>query len=154
MLSRFDFKLLFNLASEIDIPIVCIGKYPESINSMKHKNIVFLGEVDYETTNQIIEKCEFTIIPHLRDELSSYMDPMKIFIYLSKRKKVFATNIYVNPELAPFIEILKNDKDFIARIKSYLLEPNKSAPNFPLKNNLSWEYISNKILAIASYELK
>ena len=147
MNSRFDYDLLFDVAKNSKIKIVCIGEYStNAFPSEKPVNINFLGPLEEKETITYISNAHFAFVPHLKDELSDSMDPLKFYNYLSFRKVVLTTNIIVNEQLKDNLLVAKSKEQF----KKMFIKLAEQEKLIPMQTNFSkfrsWDQIATIIL--------
>ncbi len=83
-------------------------------------NVHFLGVKKYDEAAQYISHFDVAMIPHLKNELTDVMNPLKAFVYCSLSVPVVATNINNIDEMGDLITIAHNQKGFLHAIESYL----------------------------------
>lgn len=140
----FDFEKIIYLAEQMpDVDIVLIGQVTEGSKLFsKYDNIKLLGEKNYNTLPEYLEKFDVCLIPFdTSTDLIKATNPVKFYEYLSAGKKVVATEI---PELMPFRDkyaYLANDnKKFLNYVKSCLegkdtLEDSQNCMEFARQND-------------------
>ena len=63
-------------------------------------NVWLAGQRPYHELPGLIAACDVCIVPHLRDELTATMDPLKLYEYAAAGKPVVSTVSSPNPALA------------------------------------------------------
>lgn len=161
-----------NLSSRIDIPlleyvatmrphwnIVLIGSAHASKEILKfksYKNIHFLGVRKYNIIRQYISNFDVAIIPHLNNELSRSMNPLKAFVYCSMNVPVVSTEIYNLDELLDLIYIAHNKHEFIEKIELALAKKKSKSLNEDQINLLKkncWEERVAQVLSLINEKL-
>ena len=64
------------------------------------QNVWLAGQRPYHELPGLIAACDVCIVPHLRDELTATMDPLKLYEYAAAGKPVVSTVSSPNPALA------------------------------------------------------
>jgi GT2 family glycosyltransferase/glycosyltransferase involved in cell wall biosynthesis len=85
-----------------------------------HANVVFTGEVQYETLPHYLYSMDVCLLPFLVTPLTLATNPVKIYEYLAAGKPVVATDL---PEMAQFGELVRtagNHSEFLAQIEATL----------------------------------
>lgn len=161
-----------NLSSRIDIPlleyvatmrphwsIVLIGSAHASKEILKletYKNIHFLGVKKYNIVRQYVSNFDVAIIPHLNNELSRSMNPLKTFVYCSMNVPVVSTEIYNLDELLDLIYIAHDKHEFIEKIELALSKKKSEGLNEEhinlLKKNC-WEERVAQVLSLINEKL-
>ena len=114
----FDFDLLKDLGSQCrDTNFVIIGPQKVKIPSGIGGNIIFLGPKQYQTIPLFIHHSKFGIIPFRNNELVKYVNPIKMYEFLSLGKPVISTCWDELKELNAPIGIARNHAEFISLVK-------------------------------------
>lgn len=148
-----DYELLQKIANEFsDCLILLIGNlYPDCKDKMpKNSNVVFLGSKPYEELPDYVSNYDVCILPfNVKDEVSTYVTagtlPLKVFEYLSSGKPIVSTEM---PELVKFsscIEIVKNDEEFLAKLRKTLEEGYNSKKRIEKCQRIARKYDWDKI---------
>jgi glycosyltransferase involved in cell wall biosynthesis len=119
---RLDIELLERIARERrDCQLVIVGSAhgPEGVLALdKHPNVHFLGVRTYPEVTRYIRCFDVAIIPHLDDEMSRAMNPLKAYLYASCGVPIVSTRI-ANLDLATVegvIRVTHNHDEFLAAI--------------------------------------
>ena len=120
---RIDTELLQELVDnlkknkinfEINIYGPIIDK--EVFENLKKIEQVFLhGPVEYEKIPDILNKNDIALVPHVVNEFTLSMSPLKIYEYLAARKNIVMTNIPPYKDLSHLqnVKVSFNNKEFI-----------------------------------------
>ncbi len=85
MNDRIDWQLLRALAALPHIRLHLAGTaeriLPDFLSLLSEKTIVYHGVTGEEETLSLLQSMDLAFIPHVRDEVSTYMDPMKRRMY-------------------------------------------------------------------------
>jgi len=123
--AKIDLELIGLIADEFkDALIVLVGSThanPKVRDLQEHVNIRMFGVVPYENVNAIVSRFDVGIVPHKKMELTDNMNPLKVFVYLSNRIPVVATNIHNLPQ-SDVIQIALDNAQFINMIKSIFMK--------------------------------
>ena len=96
----------------------------------KYSNVYFLGEKPYSNIPDYVRYFDICIVPHKLNQLTRFMDPLKIYEYLALGKPIVATSIPHTLRSESSDELFKTaeTKDkFLKYLRDYLyLEENKT----------------------------
>lgn len=119
---RFDFDLLEYLAKKnpqyhflIGGPIMKTSE-KEARRLAALDNIQMVGRISYEKLPQFIQLFDVGIVPHITDDFTRSMNPMKIFDYLASGKPVVTTPSSELQEFHGAIYTAKDYEDFDKKI--------------------------------------
>ena len=151
---RLDVELIEYIARERpDWSFVFIGSSHQNMTKLsisKAPNIHILGVVPYKNLQNYSKYFDAAIIPHLDNELTQSMDPLKLYVYLSLGVPIISTTISHLPELDKLIFIAKNKKDFLKKIDHVISEKITHDPETltEVLTKNSWQARINKIFEI------
>lgn len=126
----FDSDLLVKIATELkNVNFVIIG--PISEKSVKDKcsglsNVKFLGAKNFNDLPNYLVNFDVCILPFVVNELIKYVDPVKIYEYLSAGKPVVTPYYDELIKFSDYIYISKNHDEFLNNIKLSLEEDEKN----------------------------
>ena len=155
-IARIDLDLLaVTAAQRPDWNLVFIGSMHQNkdlLDLNKFKNVHFLGVRPYEKAIRYIRHFDVAIVPHLDNQLTRHMNPLKLYVYFSLHVPVVITPIANAGEFEEFIEIGRTAEEFIERI-SHCLDNDTISGNLDsirsLLNANSWdERVSGMLLLI------
>lgn len=114
-----DYKLIKHIAKELsDFNFVFIGLHQgEFINLL---NIFYLGHKNIKELPIYLSYADVCILPFLKNEISNFADPVKIYEYFAQGKPVVSTSL---PELKRFQDMIyfaDTPEEFISQIKKAL----------------------------------
>jgi glycosyltransferase involved in cell wall biosynthesis len=125
-----------NLSQRIDLPLVeaLVRARPHwqfvFVGSTHHdrsalalasmSNVHFIGVKPYEETRAFIEHFDVAIVPHVDNEMTRSMNPLKAFVYCSTGVPVVSAPVANLGELADLIEIARGPDEFVAAIERAL----------------------------------
>ena len=108
----------------------------------RFKNVHFLGVRIYERALQYIEHFDVAMIPHLDNQLTRSMNPLKLYVYLSLHVPVVATPIANIGDADEFVRIGNTPEEFAHAVKACLettLGNSEKARLARLISRNSWE---------------
>lgn len=99
------------------------------------------GAVPYEEIGAWVSRFDVGMVPHVVNELTRNMNPLKVFVYITFETPVVATNV-PNLPIWEGITVVDSDAEFIAAIGRVLSE-GRSGSGRRVKGFLSrnsWEH--------------
>jgi glycosyltransferase involved in cell wall biosynthesis len=124
--SRIDVDLLEHVAtSRPQWNIVLVGSAHAGQAVLRlwgRGNVLLLGPRPYEEAKHYVRAFDVGIIPHLADDMTSSMHPLKAFVYCTLGVPVVSTDIANLGELRPFISVASDHDDFVAKIDAALVD--------------------------------
>ena len=122
--ARIDLELLETLAAnQPDWNLVFLGSMHrgrEIERLARFKNVHFLGVRIYERAIQYIKYFDVAIIPHLDNELTRSMNPLKLYVYFSLQVPVVATQIENLNDFEEFVCIGRTPEEFVQGVQKCL----------------------------------
>jgi glycosyltransferase involved in cell wall biosynthesis len=119
--SRIDIPLLEHVAvTRPDWNIVLIGSAHaghDVVQLARHDNIKILGPRRHEDAQRYIDAFDVAIIPHVDNEMTRSMHPLKAFVYCSLGVPVVATELANLDELRDLITTATNPTEFVHGIE-------------------------------------
>ncbi len=124
---RLDSSLLVDLCQENPLwNVVMVGPIRPGIRSLDRlkslPNLHILGHRSHQELPSLMYAADVQLLPYVLNELTEYINPLKIYEYLAVGKPVVSTNL---PELDGLREVIYLAKDklgFIESINNALLE--------------------------------
>ena len=130
--ARIDLELLETVAEERpNWNLVFIGSMHKGrqIRGLgKLKNVHFLGVRIYEEAIKFIRYFDVAIIPHLDNDLTRSMNPLKIYVYFALHVPVVTTAIANTGDFSEFTKIGHTPEEFIRHVE-HCLEGNPVSGN-------------------------
>ena len=157
--SRIDIELLEYVATSRPAwNLVLIGSVHLSKEILKldvYDNVHFLGVKKYHEAQQYIRSFDVAIVPHLNNEMTQYMNPLKVFVYFSLNVPTVSTEIENLGELRELIYVARDQKDFVRKVELALEQRSDSlsADHMELLRQNSWEERVKTILGLIEEEL-
>jgi len=140
--SKIDIELLERIAKEFpDALLVLVGSCHAnaSVGKLAWKsNVIMPGPVPYEEIGAWVRRFDVGIVPHLVNDLTKNMNPLKIFVYAVHGIPVVSTAV---PNLPAWckLEIASSREEFLDRVKLILAE-SQASPEREINITLhSWE---------------
>ena len=155
-ISRIDLDLLMTVAEEQpDWNLVFIGSMHKSkqIKKLnKFRNVHFLGVREYDRVFHYVRHFDVAIIPHLDNDLTRNMNPLKLYVYFSLMVPVVTTPIENIEDFEEFIRIGRTAEEFIGQISDCLdkspISGNEKSFRSLLTTNLWSERVSRLLKLI------
>ena len=123
-IARIDLELLDTVAvREPGWNLVFIGSMHRGrqIEGLRRfDNVHFLGVRAYERALQYIKCFDVAMIPHLDNELTRSMNPLKLYVYLSLHVPVVATPHHNLGDFGEFVRIGRTPEQFIRVVRESL----------------------------------
>ena len=156
---RIDLELLKVVASRRpDWNLVFIGsmhKGREIKELDRFKNVHFLGVRVYDRALRYIRHFDVAMIPHLDNDLTRSMNPLKLYVYHSLHVPVVTTAIANTGDFRDFMKVGRTPDEFIDRIEDSMHE-NPVAGNPSrirrLLTEVSWERRVGQVLGLIEEE--
>ncbi len=114
--ARLDVDLLAELAlKNPSWNLVLIGSTHRSkriFELKKIRNVYFLGVKTYEKAIRYIRYFDVAILPHLENNLTRHMNPLKLYVYLSLNVPVVTTSVADVEEFAGLVNVADSANSF------------------------------------------
>jgi len=121
---RVNFPLILAVADRFpEATIVIVGSahgQPETLELAQRPNIRLLGVKPHDEALRIIRGFDVAMIPHLRNELSESMNPLKLYVYFSLGVPVVSTDVANIEDLAAHVRVAPTDSDFLDAVEDIL----------------------------------
>jgi glycosyltransferase involved in cell wall biosynthesis len=161
--SRIDLGLLEALArARPDWHLVLVGSAhldPSILRLDAHPNVHFVGVKPYDETRRLVEHFDVALIPHLDNEMTRAMNPLKAFVYCAAGVPVVSTPISGLDELADLITVAEGPNGFIDAIEKHLVA-GKRSPDLDVLDPHAWprrveralELIDEAMISVSEHE--
>ena len=158
-IARIDLDLLRAVASERPrwnfVFIGSMHKGGEIRELEKYYNVNFLGVRVYEQALRYMRHFDVAIVPHLDNELTKHMNPLKLYVYHSLLVPVVSTAIENIGDFSEFVRVARSPQEFVRAIDE-CLRNDPLARDLPhlrkvLKEN-SWPERVNRVLKLIERE--
>jgi len=125
IVKRLDVQLVEDLLRNFpDVNFVFVGTAHEDISwSKKYDNFFMLGPKDHSTLPDYIDNFDICILPHRVNEVTALNDPVKLYDYLSRGKKVISTNVEGVRRFSDVVNIASTREEFIEYVSKALKRP-------------------------------
>ncbi len=154
-INRVDAQLIEMIArARPEWCLVFIGsahKSGELLRLGRLPNVHFLGVRPYAQALRYIRHFDVAIIPHLDNELTRHMNPLKLYVYFSLGVPVVSSPIANLGDFAEFVRVGEGEQAFVQHIESSLLEGKPIHRAEALRRQLaahSWRDRSAKVLGL------
>lgn len=143
---RLDLDLVKELAQKFtDCEIVFIGSthMGESIVELAkhHPNLHLLGIREYQEALQYINQFDVALIPHLVNDMTKYMNPLKMYNYASLGKTIVATDLAGMEIEYTGLKVAQNHNEFIHLVKESI-----GSGNNRLSDKYTWASKANDVI--------
>lgn len=154
--SRIDIDLISKLAAERPHwNIVLIGSAhgspPPEIFKLRHlTNLHLLGVRAYDEIGPYIRNFDVAIMPHVSNEISERMNPLKLYVYFAYGVPIVTMDVPNIGEIAPYARIARSHGEFIAAVDAALAE-GRTGPRSEHKSlieAISWERRVADVIAL------
>jgi glycosyltransferase involved in cell wall biosynthesis len=127
ILNRIDFDLVDLICQKNDTcQVVFVGPMMETLvlpgKIKNNARIHFLGAVDYQQLPHYIQYMDVLTIPHFIDEVTTTMDPIKIYDYMATGKPIVTTQVAGVNRFSELVHIAKDHDEFIRYLDTALSE--------------------------------
>lgn len=160
-IARLDLELLETVAERRpDWNLVFIGSMHrnDSIRTLdQFSNVHFLGVRRYDRALRYIRYFDVAMVPHLNNELTQHMSPLKLYVYLSLHVPVVATEIENLGDFGGFVRVGSSPEAFMDAIdfclKHDVYAGKKQMVRRFLREN-SWQCRVKDVLTIVEAEFR
>ena len=111
----------------------------------RHANVHFVGVKPYEEAKQFIQHFDVALIPHLDNDMTRSMNPLKAFVYCAAGVPVVSTPIANMDELGDLITVAKGVDGFLDAIED-ALETGRQEPDLETLEPHTWERRVDQVL--------
>lgn len=158
---RIDIELLkFTANSEPEWNIVLIGSAHGSSDVFElseFKNIHLLGVKEYEKATRYIHHFDVAIIPHINNELTKHMNPLKMYLYYALNVPIVSSPIANIDELSRHIQVASTNLEFVECIRDCLRNPDSykydEAVRQQLLQTMRWDNKVDKMMSLIRKKL-
>lgn len=115
----FDFNILIKSLEELsNIEYLLFG--PKDIEIPEHQRIKYLGVIEHEKINSIMELSDVLIMPFEINELILSVDPVKAYEYISSGKIVILPEYDETLKFKDYCYLYKSENEFISLLKDII----------------------------------
>jgi glycosyltransferase involved in cell wall biosynthesis len=124
--AKIDVALLSRLAETFpECRLVLIGSThanPDVLALRRYPNVRMPGVVPYDGLGAWLSTFDVGLIPHLRMDLTRYMNPLKAYVYLAAGVPIVATAV-PNVETIPgLVRVASDHEDFLRQVSAQLAQ--------------------------------
>jgi glycosyltransferase involved in cell wall biosynthesis len=142
--SRLDLALTAQVADELKhVNFVFVG--PDCLTAAERKllnkpNIHILGSRSYEELPRYIARFDAYMTPHLVNDFTESLDPLKLYEYMSTGKPIISTDCAGFREMTELVSIAPNASEFARAIEVALNseDPARACQRIAWAQNQSW----------------
>ncbi len=142
--SRLDVPLIEDLARlHPEWSIVLVGSAhgsPEVLRLQGQPNVHFTGPRPYEEALRYVRRFDVAIMPHLRNELTDSMNPLKLYVYVALGKRVVSTSVGNIEELRDHVDVAADRADFLAKVELAVARARFEGTDRPLARETLWAF--------------
>ncbi len=144
---RPDWQFVFIGSAQRGEPLRAIGQRP---------NVHLLGVRRYQDAQRFIRHFDVAIIPHLDNDLTRHMNPLKLYVYFSLGVPIVATPIANTGTIGEFARIGRTADEFVDRIEACLANgpPAHSSRITAVVAQNSWEARVAQVFALVDEALR
>ncbi len=160
-LARIDLELLRHIATnKPEWNLVFLGsthKNRQILALNRFRNVHFLGIKRHDEAVRYISHFDVAILPHLDNELTRHMNPLKMYVYFSQNLPVVATPVADIEEFNWFAHVARSPAAFIEGIARCLEEDTVSPKAARMREWLAtncWERRVNDMMALVEDSLQ
>jgi Glycosyl transferases group 1 len=144
--SRIDIPLLDHMARarpEWNIVLVGSAHLNRDVLALdEHANVHFLGVRPYEEVKRLVAGFDVAIIPHVDNEMTQTMNPLKAFVYCAHNVPVVSSPVANLDEMSELIDTASGPEDFVAKVDAAIARGRPAEPS-PRRREIlaanSWE---------------
>jgi len=136
--ARRDWTFVFVGSAHLDRSATRLAREP---------NVRLIGTRPYERTKDIIEHFDVALIPHLDNEMTRSMNPLKAYVYCSLGVPIVSTRIANLDDLSAFVTMADDAPGFIAAIER-ALQSGRTEPNTTSLSPHSWDTRVERVLEL------
>ena len=136
--ARRDWTFVFLGSAHLDRSALALGDEP---------NVRLLGTKPYDEARALIGQFDVGLIPHLDNEMTRSMNPLKAFVYCSLGVPIVSTPVANIGEMAEFITIADGPEEFLRAIEG-ALRTGRQVPDADRLRPHSWDDRVERVLAL------
>jgi hypothetical protein len=121
---RIDFELIRKMAiRHPEWSIALVGSAQGALDVFtlgEVPNIHLMGVRPYEEALNYIKNFDVAVMPHVNNELSQNMNPLKLYVYFSLGVPVVTTEVANIEDIAPYVSVARTHDQFIQTVEAVL----------------------------------
>ena len=142
---RIDFDLLEAVARAGPLPVVVAGPAgPEAAERLRRGSTIWLGSVEPEKVPGLLKAATVGLLPHLDNDFTRSMDPMKVLEYLAAGLRVVSTPVQLPDGFAAWIEVASSTDEFISAIRQ--CSDGSRRPPWEALAGRDWSIVASRML--------
>jgi hypothetical protein len=153
---RIDLELLRATArARRDWTVVILGSThldQSALSLADEPNVRMVGTRRHEEAQRFIANFDVGLIPHVDNEMTRSMNPLKAFVYCSLGVPIVATPVANLEELADFITVADDVEGFVNAIEA-ALQSGRQRPDRAVLLPHSWEERVERVLRLVDDEV-
>lgn len=122
--AKIDIPLLSRVAESFpDCRLVLIGSThanPDVLALRRHANVLMPGVVPYDRLGAWLSSFDVGLIPHLRMDLTRYMNPLKAYVYLAAGVPIVATDVPNVDRVDGLVRVADDHESFVREVAALL----------------------------------
>jgi len=160
MRDRIDWMLLHEVVQAMpDVSFVFYGPSSDNPNAdslAKHDNVHILGVIPYAELPFHLRSFDVGLVPHLNNQLTERMNPLKVYNYFAAGLPVVSSEINNLEDLGSALQTGRNATEFVQAIRTSLANPvdTKSAGWQRTMDTIAWDTRVNSILSVMDQSLR
>ena len=105
--------------------------------------------VPYDQVHACIKAFDVALVPHLRNALTTSMNPLKVYNYFAAGRPIVSTEVEnVDAELLPFIRFAADAEGFADAVRAALASPPLAGPEYEtVLDGITWDARAKAVLA-------
>jgi glycosyltransferase involved in cell wall biosynthesis len=152
-----------NLSQRLDIPLlrtlarhhrewqfVLVGSAHGNrsvLQLRKQPNVHFVGVKPYDEALQFLQHFDVALIPHVDNDMTRSMNPLKAFVYCASGVPVVSTPVANLGELADLITVAQGPDEFGAAIEN-AIRAGRGEPDVDILRRHSWERRIEQVIGL------
>jgi hypothetical protein len=136
--TRRDWSFVFLGSTHRDRAVLALAEEP---------NVRFLGTKQYDEAQAIIRHFDVGLIPHVDNEMTRSMNPLKAYVYCALGVPIVSTPVANIGEMADFITVAEGPEGFLEAIE-LVLEAERPPIDRDALRPHSWDARVDRVLAL------
>ena len=149
---RIDWMLLHDVVSRMpEVSFVFLGPSsdtPSAVSLAKHPNVHMLGLLPYDDLPYWLRHFDVGIMPHMNNQLTERMNPLKIYNYFAAGLPIVASEVNNIGLLGNTVQVARDANEFVSALKIALQsKPDVNSAEWrSTMNSIAWDERVNHIL--------
>ena len=149
---RIDWMLLHDVVSAMpEVSFVFLGPSsdtPSAVSLAKHPNVHMLGLLPYDELPYWLRHFDVGIMPHINNQLTERMNPLKIYNYFAAGLPTVASEVNNIGLLGNTLQIARDADEFVSALNNALKgKPDVNSTEWQrTMNSIAWDERVNEIL--------